>query len=147
MIRNLYAEAIINNHQSLILLIDYLVQVRKALTLDDDAEKLNYYLQEEFHKKMNEYLNEYNEAVKVVNVTNEVNVYQIRLFDTFFFVAAYTQKQAEAFFKEEYGQLHEIRIEVPELEVESKEGVHTLQQIITRTKTFPAILGKWELIT
>lgn len=44
---------------SLKLFIDFLVFEKKVLKLDDPTEKLDYYLQDRFHNKMNEYLAEY----------------------------------------------------------------------------------------
>lgn len=59
MIRDYYHEAIEHNHYSLKLLIDYLVDERKVLKMTDDSEKLTYFLQDKFARKMNEYLSEY----------------------------------------------------------------------------------------
>jgi hypothetical protein len=145
MIKDLYMAAILNNHQSLVLLIDFLVNEKKTLILNDDLAKIEYYLQDKFANKMNEYLNEYNLSKKIVNTTNEMNVFQIRLYDTFFYVAAYEKEQAENFFKNEYGEIHEIRIELPELEVEGEDGIHTLKQIIMKTHSFPSVLGYWAI--
>lgn len=145
MIRDLYMAAILNNHQSLVLLIDLLVNEKKVLTLEDETTKLDHYLQDRFAVKMNEYLEEYNLTKKIVAAANEMNVFQIRLFDSFFYVAAHTMEQAETFFINEYGEIHEIRVEIPELEVEGEEGLHTLKQIIMKTKSFPSILGYWTL--
>lgn len=58
-VREAYLEAIIGKHYSLQLVIDYLVNERKVLEMTDTQEKLTYYLQDKFHKKMNEYLIEY----------------------------------------------------------------------------------------
>ncbi len=58
-IQEIYDEAIKGNYYSLILLIDFLVKEKKVLELSDSEEKLNYYLQDRFHKKLNEYLAEY----------------------------------------------------------------------------------------
>lgn len=143
--KDLYMAAILNNHQSLVLLIDFLMNEKKVISLDDDISKLEHYLQEKYTKWMNKYLLEYNLTKKIVKTANEVNVFQIRLHDTFFYVAAHTKKEAETFFENEYGEIHEIRVELPELEVEGKDGLHTLKQIIMRTKSFPSILGYWAL--
>jgi hypothetical protein len=58
-IKDLYADAIIGKFYSLQLMIEYLVYERKVLNLVDSQEKLEYYFQEKFHTKMNEYLCEY----------------------------------------------------------------------------------------
>lgn len=46
-------------YYSLNLLIDYLVNERKVLKMTDSTERLTYFLQDKFAKKMNEYLTEY----------------------------------------------------------------------------------------
>ena len=56
-----YAAAKKDNHQSLALLIEYLVYERKALKMEDDPKMLSFYLQEKFKVKMNEYLSQYQE--------------------------------------------------------------------------------------
>ncbi len=58
-VRDLYNESIKHNHYSLKLLIDYLVNERKVLKMTDSDDKLTYFLQDKFGKKMNEYLVEY----------------------------------------------------------------------------------------
>jgi hypothetical protein len=58
-VRELYQEAILGKHHSLQLLIDYLVNERKVLEMNDSEEKIHYYLQDRFSKKLNEYLAEY----------------------------------------------------------------------------------------
>ena len=58
-VRELYEEAISGNYYSLILLIEYLVKERKVLEWTGTEDKLDYYLQDRFHKAMNEYLAEY----------------------------------------------------------------------------------------
>jgi hypothetical protein len=62
-VREYYLEAKQNGHYSLELMIDYLVNEKKVLTMTDSEDKLTYYLQEKFAKKMNEHLAEY-ERVK-----------------------------------------------------------------------------------
>lgn len=59
MIRELYAEAIKEGHYSLQLLIEFLLLEKNVIKLTDDSSVLHYYYQEKFHKKMNEYLAEY----------------------------------------------------------------------------------------
>ena len=58
-IQEQYDEALKYNFRSLIALIEYLVFVRKVLKMTDDSDELNYYLQDRFKAKMNEYLGEY----------------------------------------------------------------------------------------
>jgi hypothetical protein len=56
-IQELYVEG--KDFPSLLLLLDYLVHERKVVSMTDSIEKLTYYMQPKFHKKMNEYLDEY----------------------------------------------------------------------------------------
>jgi hypothetical protein len=58
-VKDIYAETIIQKFPSYQLLIEYLVFEKKVLKMEDNEEKLTYYLQEKFHKKLNEYLSEY----------------------------------------------------------------------------------------
>ena len=58
-IQEIYHEAKQGNYYSLILLIEYLVKERKVLEWNSSEDKLTYYLQDRFHKKLNEYLAEY----------------------------------------------------------------------------------------
>lgn len=58
-IKELYHHAILLNEPSLILLIDFLVKEKQVLTLQDDTSKLDYYFQDKFQNKMNQYLVEY----------------------------------------------------------------------------------------
>lgn len=59
LIEEYYRESIKQNFPSLTMLIDYLVYEKQILNMDDEEEKLSYYLQDRFHNKMNEYLTEY----------------------------------------------------------------------------------------
>jgi hypothetical protein len=56
-IQELYVEG--KDFPSLLLLIDYLVHERKVVSMTDSIEKLTYYMQPNFHKKMNAYLDDY----------------------------------------------------------------------------------------
>lgn len=66
-VREIYQEAISNGHDSLQLLIRFLVYEKKAVTFEDSQEKIDYYLEDRFLKKMNEYL--YDFSVKEKEVT------------------------------------------------------------------------------
>lgn len=65
-IRELYSEAIQNEYYSLVLIIDFLVREKKVLSLDDDAEKIDYYFQPKFKRAMYRYLDEHNEKTKIM---------------------------------------------------------------------------------
>lgn len=54
-----YREAKEHKYYSLQLLIEYLVNEKRVLKMTDSEEKLSYYLQDRFSKKMNEYLQAY----------------------------------------------------------------------------------------
>jgi hypothetical protein len=55
-IREIYAETLKEKHYGLQLLIEFLVNEKKVLTLADDEEKLSFYLQDKFSRKMNDHL-------------------------------------------------------------------------------------------
>ncbi|MBA2878013.1 hypothetical protein HNR63_001067 [Anoxybacillus kamchatkensis] len=65
-IRELYEEAIRYEYYSLVLIIDFLVREKKVLSLDDDAEKIDYYFQPKFKRAMYRYLDEYNEKTNIM---------------------------------------------------------------------------------
>ncbi len=54
-----YEEAKRNGYYSLRLIIEFLVFEKKVLQMEDNREKLTYYLQDHFQVKMNEYLKRY----------------------------------------------------------------------------------------
>lgn len=58
-IKELYIEAIKNNHMALKLMIDYLVKEKKTIKLSDDAGALDLYLQPKHKDKMNKLLKDY----------------------------------------------------------------------------------------
>ena len=60
-VRELYAEALQypEHSYSLILLIEFLVEEKKVLKLNDSVDKLTYYLQDRFAVKLNQHLAEY----------------------------------------------------------------------------------------
>lgn len=65
-IQEYYDEAKKYEYHSLVLLIDYLVNERKVLEMTDSEEKLTYFLQDKFAKKLNEHLLEYERVRKNV---------------------------------------------------------------------------------
>ncbi|MEC1155516.1 hypothetical protein [Cytobacillus horneckiae] len=58
-VRDLYQEAILNDFYSLQLLIRFLVYEKKSVKLEDHHGRLEFFLQEKFQSKMNEYLIKY----------------------------------------------------------------------------------------
>jgi hypothetical protein len=56
-----YQEAILYNYRSLILLIDMLVLEKKVATLNDSAERLDYFLQDKWSDYVNNHLQKYAE--------------------------------------------------------------------------------------
>jgi hypothetical protein len=55
-LRDLYAEALMGKHLALQLVIEFLVNEKKVLSMTDDEENLNFYLQEKFARKINAHL-------------------------------------------------------------------------------------------
>jgi hypothetical protein len=58
-IQEIYLIAKKENHYSLVLLIEFLTLEKKVLKGNDTEDKLTYYLQDKFHRKMNNHLAEY----------------------------------------------------------------------------------------
>lgn len=63
-LRELYAEAIINGHSSLILLIEFLVFEKKVLDFDSHENELDLYFKPNNRARMNKLLLEYREFKK-----------------------------------------------------------------------------------
>ncbi|GAA0493803.1 hypothetical protein GCM10008986_20350 [Salinibacillus aidingensis] len=63
-IKELYYESFVEDYPSLTLLIDYLVNERKLLTLLDDVNSLQPYLQDHHKSKMNARLIAYKEYLE-----------------------------------------------------------------------------------
>jgi hypothetical protein len=51
-------------YNSLVLLIDYLVNERKVLKMTSNSEELQHYLKDKYAKAMNNYLSQYEERRK-----------------------------------------------------------------------------------
>ena len=64
-IKELFEMAVKEYYTDLYALIMFLVYEKKVLTFEDDKEKLNYYMQPKFQKKMNQYLIEYKRRMKI----------------------------------------------------------------------------------
>lgn len=58
-IRELYKEAILNNFESLQILIEFIVLEKKVNTFEDDITTLDVYFLPKHKKRMNKLLNEY----------------------------------------------------------------------------------------
>jgi hypothetical protein len=71
-IQETYDEARKYGYYSLVLMIEYLVNERKVLKMTDSEEKLTYYLQEKFAKKMNGYLAVYEKKRNGVDETSKL---------------------------------------------------------------------------
>lgn len=58
-LRELYTESVTGSHDSLALLIEFLVFEKQVLTFDDDQRELNLYFKPNNKEKMNRLLLEY----------------------------------------------------------------------------------------
>lgn len=58
-VKDHYVESIKHEYYSLQLFIEFLVCEKKVLKFTDTEDKLTYFLQDKFSKKMNEYLAKY----------------------------------------------------------------------------------------
>ncbi|KAB2334287.1 hypothetical protein [Bacillus mesophilum] len=63
-VREIYSEALLNDLYGLQIFIRFLVYEKGVIKLEDDGEKLTFYMQDQFQTKMNEYLIEYEEREK-----------------------------------------------------------------------------------
>lgn len=58
-IEELYKDAKKYNYYWLMITIEFLVKEKQVLGMNDNADKITYFLQDKFSKKMNEHLEKY----------------------------------------------------------------------------------------
>lgn len=63
-LRELYEGSILENHESLSLLIEFLVFEKKVLTFEDSADELDFYFKPNNKARMNQLLIEYRDRLK-----------------------------------------------------------------------------------
>ena len=149
-IRELYAAAIEQKEESLILLLDFLLFAKKAIKFDDDVERIDYYLQDRFRVKMNEYLSAHNELRRIFKAKEYVEVFNIKSNKGRYFIAAQTKEQALVLFQKAIGgEVYSIHAEPLELGVfeqifreEPKEK--TWHKVLTKVKKIPSIIGYYD---
>jgi hypothetical protein len=58
-IKEMYEDAIMYEYHWLEVTIEFLVMEKQVLKMEDNADRITYYLQDKFSKKMNEHLEKY----------------------------------------------------------------------------------------
>lgn len=58
-VKELYNEAVMNNEEILLLLLDFLLFKKSVIQMDDDISKVHHYLQPKYKNKMNQHLLQY----------------------------------------------------------------------------------------
>ena len=58
-IKEMYEDAIMYEYYWLEITIEFLVMEKQVLKMEDNADRITYYLQDKFSKKMNEHLEKY----------------------------------------------------------------------------------------
>ncbi|MED4978233.1 hypothetical protein P9726_00500 [Geobacillus stearothermophilus] len=143
----LLQEAVDSGEHSLVLLIDFLL-FKKAVTYDDDASKIDYYLQDRFRNKMNEYLSEHLEKNPWLwPEQEERHVFSVKTQEKRYFIAAQTKTQALGFFQREIGgevlsieTYHQCE-EVWELDEKEQPKKTTWSELLQRVEKAPCFLG------
>jgi hypothetical protein len=149
-IRELYAAAIEQKEESLILLLDFLLFAKKAVKFEDDVKVLNYYYQPRFHAKMNEYLSAHNELKRIVKAKEYVEVFDIKSNKGRYFIAAQTKEQALALFQKAIGgevySIHAEPLELGVYEFSTKEEAKekTWHDLLSKVKKIPSLLGQYD---
>jgi hypothetical protein len=149
-IRELYASAIDQKEDSLLLLLDFLLHAKKAVKFNDDVKVLEHYYQDRFRVKMNEYLNAHNEKTHIVKLEQPIEVFNIRSDKGRYFIAAYTRKHALMFFYNRIGgevySIHAEPLELPVYEQSMKEETKEKRwnMVLKHVKNIPAVLGYYD---
>lgn len=58
-IRDLYNDAVQNDEESLLLLLDFLIFEKQVLAMEDDSSKLDHYFKSNNKERMNQLLSDY----------------------------------------------------------------------------------------
>jgi hypothetical protein len=58
-VKEMYEDAIMYEYHWLEVTIEFLVMEKQVLKMEDNADRITYYLQDKFSKKMNEHLEKY----------------------------------------------------------------------------------------
>jgi len=149
-IRELYAAAIEQKEESLLLLLDLLF-AEKRIKFDDDVKVLDEYFKDCYHVvKMNEYLSAHNELRRIFKAKEYVEVFNIKSNKGRCFIAAQTKEQALVLFQKAIGgEVYSIHAEPLELGVfeqifreEPKEK--TWHKVLTKVKKIPSIIGYYD---
>jgi hypothetical protein len=149
-IRELYAMAIENKEEALILLLDFLLFAKKAVKFDDDVKVLNYYYQPRFRVKMNEYLGAHNEIRQIVKPRQQAEVFNIKSNKGRCFIVAQTKEQALALFQKRIGgeiySIHTepLHLEVFEFSTKEETKAKTWRDLLTKVKKIPSLLGQYD---
>lgn len=144
-IRELYATAIEQREESLLLLLDFLLHEKRAIKLDDDTSVLNYYYQDRFHVKMNEYLSAHNEKRNIVKKETRPEVFHIKSENGRYFIAAHTEEQALTLFRERIGgEIYTIHPEPLHLTVFERGVERKWESIVQKVKVIPSLLGGYD---
>ncbi|UYL94220.1 hypothetical protein PT91_gp44 [Geobacillus phage vB_GthS_PT9.1] len=149
-IRELYTAAIEQKEESLILLLDFLLFAKKAVKLDDDAERVDYYLQDRFRVKMNEYLSSHNELKQIVKPKEPREVFNIKSDKGRFFIVARTKEEALEFYNKRFGgtvyfiHTEPLELRVYEFSTEEETKEKTWHDLLSKVKKIPSLLGQYD---
>ena len=146
----LLQEAIASGENSLVLLIDFLI-FKNAVTYDDDASKIDHYLQDRFRRKMSEYLTDHLEKHPWLWTEQEERyAFSVKTKKKRYFIAAQTRTQALGFFQREIGgevlsaeEFHSDE-EVWELDEKEQPKKTTWRELLQRVEKIPCFLGHYD---
>ncbi|UYL93798.1 hypothetical protein NIIg97_gp49 [Geobacillus phage vB_GthS_NIIg9.7] len=149
-IRELYTAAIEQKEESLILLLDFLLFAKKAVKLDDDAERVDYYLQDRFRVKMNEYLSSHNELKQIIKPKEPREVFNIKSDKGRFYIVARTKEEALEFYNKRFGgtvyfiHAEPLELRVYEFSDEEETKEKTWHDLLSKVKKVPSLLGQYD---
>lgn len=124
-------------------LIMFLVYEKKTLSLSDHSDKINFYTQEKFSKRMNEHLIAYK---KQMNIPYKSIIYSIVSQNRTMYVIAHSENEAKFTLGKHGYQIDEIHpmpndYEMAEVDKEGNETILTIKELKARTMEVPSILG------
>lgn len=146
-IGELYMESLQGGHESLILMLEYLIFEKESLQMDDDVSNLNVFFEKRYEKALNKHLEVFKESRKEEPLSK---VFSFHTDKTVYYVAAKRLDDALFYFKQNFGEYEKVEVELLNMDFhhENRFGemkLTTLKQIVKDLKYLPKYIGEHEL--
>ena len=139
-----YLEYALTESVDLKAVIMFLIFEKKVITLEDDSEKLAFYLQPKYQKKMNEHIRNYKPKM---GMPYEPRAFSCQTTEGTMYVKAYTDEQAFTFLHERGYSIQTVRVTENDLLMHQIERNKitmeaTISEMLEQKKQIPSLLGE-----